>query len=47
MHSLLRQPPVHVISIIIDAPAASCTPLQMDLQAYFVTTAALLCQCCY
>ena len=33
-----------VISIIIDAPAVSCTPKQIDLQAFFVTTAALLCQ---
>ena len=23
----------------------SCTPKQIDLQAFFVTTAALLCQC--
>ena len=30
--------------IIIDAPAVSCTPKQIDLQAFFVTTAALLCQ---
>ena len=34
-----------VISIIINAPAVSCTPKQIDLQAFFVTTAALLCQC--
>ena len=33
-----------VISIIIDAPAVSCTPKQIDLQAFFVTAAALLCQ---
>ena len=33
-----------VISIIIDAHAVSCTPKQIDLQAFFVTTAALLCQ---
>ena len=33
-----------VISIIIDAPAVSYTPKQIDLQAFFVTTAALLCQ---
>ena len=33
-----------VISIIIDAPAVSCTPKQIDLQVFFVTTAALLCQ---
>ena len=33
-----------VISIIIDALAVSCTPKQIDLQAFFVTTAALLCQ---
>ena len=33
-----------VISIIIDVPAVSCTPKQIDLQAFFVTTAALLCQ---
>ena len=26
-----------VISIIIDAPAVSCTPKQIDLQAFFVT----------
>ena len=25
-------------------PAVSCTPKQKDLQAFFVTTAALLCQ---
>ena len=30
------QPPVHVISIIIDAPAVSCTPKQIDLQAVFL-----------
>ena len=35
---------VYCISIIIDAPAVSCTPKQIDLQAIFVTTAALLCQ---
>ena len=28
----------------VDAPAVSCTPKQIDLQAFFVTTAALLCQ---
>ena len=33
-----------VISIIIDVPAVSCTPKQIDLQVFFVTTAALLCQ---
>ena len=33
-----------VISNIIDVPAVSCTPKQKDLQALFVTTAALLCQ---
>ena len=33
-----------VISIIIDVPAVSCIPKQIDLQAFFVTTAALLCQ---
>ena len=33
-----------VISIIIDATAVSCTQTQIDLQALFVTTAALLCQ---
>ena len=44
MQSLLCQPPVHVISIIIDAPAVSCTPKQIDLQAFFATTAAFLCQ---
>ena len=33
-----------VISIIIDAPAVSCTPKQIDLQPPFVITAALLCQ---
>ena len=33
-----------VISIIVNAPAVSCTPKQIDLQAFFVTTAALLCQ---
>ena len=32
-----------VIRIIINAPAMSCTPKQIDLHA-FVTTAALLCQ---
>ena len=26
-------------------PAVSCIPKQIDLQAFFVTTAALLCQC--
>ena len=31
-------------TVIIDVPAVSCTPKQIDLQAYFVTTAALLCQ---
>ena len=30
--------------LIIDAPAVSCTPKQIDLQTFFVTTAALLCQ---
>ena len=30
--------------VIVDAPAVSCTPKQIDLQAFFVTTAALLCQ---
>ena len=34
-----------VISIIINALAVSCTPKQIDLQAFFVITAALLCQC--
>ena len=34
--------PALVISIIIDAPAVSCTP-KIDLQAFFVTTAVLLC----
>ena len=34
-----------IISIIIDAPAVSCTPKQIDLQALFVTTAVLLYQC--
>ena len=34
-----------VISIIIDPTAMSCTPKQIDLQAFFVTTAALSCQC--
>ena len=33
-----------VIKIIIDAPAVSCTAKQIDLQAFFVTTVALLCQ---
>ena len=33
-----------VISIIINTPAVSCTPKQIDLHAFFVTTAALLCQ---
>ena len=33
-----------VISKIINAPAVSCTPKQIDLQQFFVTTAALLCQ---
>ena len=33
-----------VISIIINVLAVSCTPKQIDLQAFFVTTAALLCQ---
>ena len=28
----------------MDAPAVPCTPKQIDLQAFFVTTAALLCQ---
>ena len=29
--------------IIINASAVSCTPKQIDLQAFFVTTAALSC----
>ena len=33
----------HLISIIIDAPAVSCTPKLIDLQTFVVTTAALLC----
>ena len=36
-----------VISIIINVPALlcqSCTPKQIDLQSFFITTAALLCQ---
>ena len=33
-----------VISIIINVPAVSCTPKQIDLQAFFVTTTVLLCQ---
>ena len=33
-----------VISIIINAPAVSCTLNQIDLQEFFVTTAAFLCQ---
>ena len=32
------------ISIIMYAPAVFCKPKQIDLQAFFVTTAALLCQ---
>ena len=30
--------------IIIDVPAMSCTPKQIDFQGLFVTTAVLLCQ---
>ena len=42
MQSLLHQlSAACVISIIIDALAVSCTPKQIDLQAFFVTTAAL------
>ena len=33
-----------VISIIINKPAVSYTPKQIDLQAFFVITAVLLCQ---
>ena len=34
-----------VISIIIDGLLCrSCTPKEIDLQAFFVTTASLLCQ---
>ena len=34
-----------VTDIIITALAVSCTPKQIDLQVFFVITAALLCQC--
>ena len=33
-----------VISIIMDVPAVFCKPKQIDLQVFFVATAALLCE---
>ena len=33
-----------VISIIMDTPAVSCTPKQIDLQLFFVAKAASLCK---
>ena len=44
MHAKFIASAACVISIIMDAPAEFCKPKQIDLQAFFVATAALLCQ---
>ena len=42
--NLLRHAKVSVLCQLPVQSAVSCTPKQIDLQAFFITTAALLCQ---
>ena len=45
MHAKFIASAACVINIIImDTPAVFCKPKQIDLQAFFAATAALLCQ---